>query len=117
MHARIKDAFMTAVIAALLALPLAGVRTEDGMNGLKIDWRLDSVAAAAALVFAGRLFWGLAREGKAIALLATVGSIVALFMPFPTMFLKTAAVGMGLVIGARFGYAWIQASLNNRHTG
>ena len=102
MQARIKDAFLTAVIAALLALPLAGVRTEDSMNGLKIDWRIGSVAVAAALVFVGRLFWELAREGKPVALVATVASIAAFFLPFPTLFLKTMAVGIGLTIGVRF---------------
>ena len=35
MTSRIKDAFFTAAIAAILALPLAGVRTSEGMEGLK----------------------------------------------------------------------------------
>ena len=113
MQARIKDAILTAVIAALLALPLAGVRTEDSMNGLKIDWRIGSVAVVAALVFIGRLFWGLALEGKPIALLAPLAGIAALFAPFPTLFLKTAAIGIGLMIGARFGYTRLKGSLNS----
>ena len=105
MQVRIKDAVMTALIAGLLALPLAGVRTEDGMNGLKIEWRLGAVAVVALLVFAGRLFWGLAREGKPVALVATLASFLALFIPFPTVFLKTIAVGMGLAIGVQYVYA------------
>ena len=106
MQARLKDAFITALIAAILALPLAGVRTEDGINGLVIEWRLGAVAVAAALVFAGRLFWGLAQEGNPAALIATLGGIAAIFLPFPTLFLQTAAVGIGLVVGARF--CWVK---------
>lgn len=57
--ARLKDAAITAAIAALLALPLAGVRTTDGMNGLAVEWRLPYVASAAAIVFMGRLLLGI----------------------------------------------------------
>ncbi len=78
-QARLKDAFITALIAAILALPLAGVRTEEGVNGLVIEWRLAAVACAAALVFIGRLFWGLAAQGKPVALVATLCGIAALF--------------------------------------
>jgi branched-chain amino acid transport system permease protein len=107
MQARLKDAFITALIAGILALPLAGVRTEDGINGLEIHWRLGAVAVASGLVFAGRLFWGLAQEGNPVALVATLGGVAALFLPFPTVFLQTAAVGIGLVVGARF--CWVKA--------
>jgi branched-chain amino acid transport system permease protein len=104
MRARLKDAFITAVIAFLLALPLAGVRTEDGVAGMVFEWRLGAVAVAAALVFLGRLCWGLAAEGKKEALLATLFGILALFLPFPTEFLKTAAIGIGCVVGVKFVY-------------
>jgi branched-chain amino acid transport system permease protein len=56
--ARIKDAFLTAAVAAVLALPLAGVRTGDGMDGLTVEWRLQDVAVAAVVVFLGRLLLG-----------------------------------------------------------
>ena len=52
---RLKDAFITAAIAAILALPLAGVRTSDGMQGLNISWHLADVGIAAFVVFLGRL--------------------------------------------------------------
>jgi len=105
MNARLKDAFVTALIAAILALPLAGVRMEDGINGLVLENRLSAVAMAALLVFCGRLFWGLAREGQPLSLLAGIGGLIALFLPFPTVFLKTAAVGIGLVVTLRFVYS------------
>jgi len=104
MQSRLKDAFITGLIAAILALPLAGVRTEDGINGLVFESRIGAVAVAAALVFVGRLCWGLAREGKPASLIASLGGFVALFLPFPTLFLKTAAVGIGLVIGVRYAF-------------
>ncbi len=105
MQARIKDALITALIAAILALPLAGVRTEDGVNGLVFENRLGAVAAAAAIVFAGRLFWGMARDAQPASLIATLIGMVSLFVDFPTAFLKTAAVGMGVVVGLRFLFA------------
>jgi branched-chain amino acid transport system permease protein len=107
---RIKEAFITALIAAILALPLAGVKAEEGISGQVLEWRLDAVAAAAALVFAGRLFWGLATEGRAVSLLALAGGIAALFVPFPSLFLQAAAVGMGAVVGAR--YVWEKVTQN-----
>jgi branched-chain amino acid transport system permease protein len=59
MAQRLKDAFLTAAIAALLALPLAGVRTSEGINGLDITWRLQDVGVAALLIFLGRLALGI----------------------------------------------------------
>jgi branched-chain amino acid transport system permease protein len=104
---RIKDALITAVIAALLALPLAGVRTEEGIDGLIIQNRLSAVAVAAVLVFIGRLCWGLAVEGKPAALLATLLAGGAFFVSFPTEFLKATAVGVGIAVGMRFAYGRI----------
>ena len=56
---RLKDALITAAIAAVLALPLAGVRTSEGMDGLSISWHLQDVAIAALVVFVGRFVLGL----------------------------------------------------------
>ena len=68
--ARLKDAFFTAAIAAILALPLAGVRTSEGMDGLNVSWHLEEVGIAALVIFIGRLFlgyavdWHKSRQGK-----------------------------------------------------
>jgi branched-chain amino acid transport system permease protein len=67
---RFKDALFTAAVAAVLALPLAGVRTNEGMEGLNISWHLPDVALAALAVFCGRLAlgivvdWRKARQAK-----------------------------------------------------
>ncbi len=50
-----KDALLTALIAGILALPLAGARTVDGVGGLSVEWHLTQVAVAVAVVFLGRL--------------------------------------------------------------
>ena len=108
MQARLKDALITALIAAILVLPLAGVTTEDSGNGITLHWQLGAVATAAALVFAGRLFWSLAQAGLPVSLIAPLGSLAAIFIPFPTPFLKTAAIGIGIVIAARF--LWVKGA-------
>jgi branched-chain amino acid transport system permease protein len=110
MPARLKDAFITALIAAILALPLAGVRTEDGVDGTVLQWRFGAVACAAGLVFLGRLCLSLAAEGNPLSLLASVFSTAACFLSFPTEFLKTAAIGMGIIVAARFAYAKLSAA-------
>ena len=56
---RIKDAFLTALIAGVLALPLAGARTMDGINGLTVEWHVAEVGIATLCVFVGRLILGL----------------------------------------------------------
>lgn len=58
MHERLKDAFLTALIAFVLALPLAGMRTIDGAEGLTVEWHIQEVALASLLIFFGRLVLG-----------------------------------------------------------
>ncbi len=55
LQARLKDAFLAALVAAVLALPLLGFETVDtgGPLGIKTRWHL--VGYAAAGVFVGRL--------------------------------------------------------------
>ena len=55
--ARIKDAFVASLIALVLALPLAGVRTDQGERGIIFQWHIGDVFWAAAIVFVGRLVW------------------------------------------------------------
>lgn len=56
---RLKDAALAALVAAVLALPMMGVHSSEGLEGLKISWRLQDVAIAALVVFTGRLALGL----------------------------------------------------------
>ena len=53
--AMLRDAALAAVVAALLAVPLLGVRLVDNAAGLTLDNRLPLVLYAAAAVFVGRL--------------------------------------------------------------
>ncbi|MFD2234016.1 high-affinity branched-chain amino acid ABC transporter permease LivM [Phaeospirillum tilakii] len=58
----LRDSAVAALIAGLLAVPLLGVRLVDSANGLSLDGRPELVGAAVALVFCGRLLFGLTRR-------------------------------------------------------
>jgi branched-chain amino acid transport system permease protein len=96
----LKDAALAALVVAVLALPLAGVRTIDGLNGLTVEWRLADVAIAATLVFIGRLFFALikAQYGVWIAPCALFCAIVFAYLSFPSRFLQVAAVAGALAL-------------------
>ncbi|MDX2028755.1 MAG: high-affinity branched-chain amino acid ABC transporter permease LivM [Alphaproteobacteria bacterium] len=110
MNTRIKDAFFTALIAGVLALPLAGARTIDGAEGLTVEWHLVDVGVAALLIFLGRLLLGLIADGKAkwIAPLAFVAGIVAAYLPFPSQFLKSVAMLGAFVLAARAAFTLLR---------
>ena len=55
---KIKDAATATFIAAIMALPLAGIKTLDGLNGLLVEWHSERIAIICALVFCGRLLVG-----------------------------------------------------------
>ncbi len=59
--ALLRDAGAAAIVAALLAFPLLGFRLVDSAQGLSLDTRLIWVVYAAAVVFAGRFLFSLAR--------------------------------------------------------
>jgi len=103
MASRLKDAFLTAVVAAVLALPLAGARTIDGVNGLTVEWHLVDVGVAAGLIFLGRLLLGLIEDGQGmwIAPLAFVAGVLSAYTPFPSHFLQTVAVIGSFVVAVR----------------
>jgi len=103
MAVRLKDAFLTALVALILALPLAGARTIDGAEGLVVEWHLIDVGVAAVLVFFGRLLLDLVSDGygAVIAPLALIAGIAAAYLPFPSQFLKTVTVGGSFVIAVR----------------
>ncbi|WP_322005127.1 high-affinity branched-chain amino acid ABC transporter permease LivM [Paraburkholderia tropica] len=52
---RVRDALGAAVVAALIGLPMLGLTTRDGLNGLQIQTRWAWLAAFVAFAFAGRL--------------------------------------------------------------
>ncbi|HUY67934.1 MAG TPA: DUF3382 domain-containing protein, partial [Alphaproteobacteria bacterium] len=113
---RLKDAFITALIAGLLALPLAAPRTVDGLNGLAVEWHVVDVGVACALIFLGRLALGLIEDGfgSYIAPLALIAGIASAYLPMPSHFLKTVAVAGSFVIALR---AIFGLTIKRRHPG
>lgn len=103
MPSRLKDAFITALIAAVLALPLAGARTIDSAEGLTVEWHLVDVLVAAALIFFGRLLLGLIEDGYAskIMPLTILTAVTAIYVPFPSHFLQVVAMAGSLVLAAK----------------
>lgn len=103
MSARFKDALITAFIAAVLALPLAGARTMDGLEGLTVEWHLVDVGVAAMLIFLGRLMLGLIVDGFGayVAPAAFVFGIAAAYLPMPSHFLKVVAILGSFALAAR----------------
>ena len=67
--ALLRDAAIAAGVAALLALPLLGLKLDATLTGLRLDYRLSWVLIAAVVVFAGRLVVSLAARhaGPAMA--------------------------------------------------
>ncbi len=107
---RLKDALITALIAGILVLPLAGARTIDGLNGLTIEWHVVEVACAVVLIFFGRLTFGFIQDGyaKIVAPVATLAGLVAFAIPFPSEFLKGLAVTGAFVVAVRAGVALLR---------
>jgi branched-chain amino acid transport system permease protein len=76
--AMLRDAALAAVVAALLAIPLLGVRLVDNAAGLTLDNRLPLVLYAAAAVFAGRLLLSMAGRYAAPSLRGLTSSLPAM---------------------------------------
>ena len=115
MLAKLKDAFLVAIVAAILALPLAGARTVDGMNGLTVEWHLTEVALAALLIFFGRLLLSFLQDGyeRPIAPLSFGVGLICCCITFPSHFLKTITVIGSFVIAARAFYLIVRQKYFN----
>jgi branched-chain amino acid transport system permease protein len=112
MYPRLKDAFVTALIAFILALPLAGARTVDGLNGLIIEWHVTDVAIAAGFIFLGRLALGLIADGYGtwIAPLAVVTGFAGAYLPLPSHFLTAVATIGSFVLALRAVFVLYRSS-------
>ena len=55
LHFRVKDALGAAVVAGLVGLPMLGLTTRDGANGLEVQTRWALLAAFITVAFAGRI--------------------------------------------------------------
>lgn len=109
----IKDAFLTALVAGLLALPLAGARTIDGSNGLIVEWHLVDVGIATLLIFVGRLSLNFKERRQLLvsALLFFISGVICTQLSFSSHFLKTVAIIGSFVLATRATYLVLNISL------
>lgn len=92
-----RDAALTAGIAAVLALPLAGFRTVDRAEGLTLDPRLGVVGYLAAMIFTGRLLFNFIQIIPGIVAAIGLGSAVVLhYAALPEPFLRFVGIAGGV---------------------
>jgi branched-chain amino acid transport system permease protein len=101
----LKESALAAFVAALLTVPLVGLRTVDRPTGLSVDARPQDVFAVIALVFLGRLGLCLIREGQAVAVLvlSLAAALAGFFIHLPLEALRVVLIIGGLVIAIRAG--------------
>lgn len=94
-----RDALVAAAIAALLALPLVGMRTIDKANGLTLEPRYAAVIYLVAMIFIGRLLINFVKfiPGVIAACALTLGVLVH-FVPLPEAFLRFIGVAGSVLI-------------------
>ncbi len=95
--AMLRDAAIAAGVAALLAVPLLGLRLQDSVRGLSLGYRWTWILYAAVAVFAGRLLLGIAARAAVPAARQWVAA------RDPGRYLPanlTVKIGWGLVIFA-----------------
>lgn len=126
--AAFKDAALTAVVAALLGLPLVGLHVVSRPAGMVLEGRVWELVIAVALIFCGRLGIVLVNSGTAWPVLAggLVAMAVGLFAPLPGEFLSVVCVAGGGILAARAGQVLLggtragtmfQAQLRSSATG
>lgn len=126
--AQLKDAALTAFVAAALGLFIVGFRTVDigSTKGLSFDYQFSDLTIAVAAIFVGRFGLSLAADGwrwTALILGSTLGIIGASPVSLPSAFLHwfVALTGL-LVIGrtlwpaANLALAKVQRSSSGRAT-
>ncbi len=108
--AALADAAVAAGVAALLGLPLVGLRTVTKAGGLTIETRIAELAIAVALVFAGRLAMTAIRGGQSLPALAG-GAVVAIAgwqAALPSRFLAAVCIAGGVVVMLAAGGSMIR---------
>lgn len=103
----LREAALTAIIAAALMLPMVGIFTASRGGALVVETRFPDLALSVLLVFLGRLGLIYARRGKP-ALSGTLGVAVALagwLGLFPGELLTVIAIGGGAMLAVRAGMA------------
>jgi branched-chain amino acid transport system permease protein len=110
MPAAFKDAALTALVAALLGLPLVGLQVVSRSSGMMVEGRFGELAIAVALIFCGRLGIVLVGAGSARAVLA--GAVAAMLVgglaPIPGVFLSVVTVAGGALLALRAGQVMLR---------
>ncbi len=114
--AMLKDAGMTAFVAAALGIFVVGFRTVDvgSRTGLSFDYALVDVAIAVATIFVGRLGLLLAAAGlrwPAISLGVALAAVGVAPLTLPSTFLHGFIVMGGLFIVVRGIWPWASEAL------
>jgi branched-chain amino acid transport system permease protein len=99
----LKDASLTAVVAALLGLPLVGLHVVSRSTGMVLEGRVWELVIAVALIFFGRLGIVLVSPANAWPVLGggVVSILIGLFAPLPGAFLAVVCVAGGGLLAAR----------------
>src|SRR5260221_10827282 len=100
----LKDAALTALVAAGLGIFIVGFRTYDIGKGLTFDYQFVDLGIAIVTIFFGRLGLSLAADGlswPALALGAVLGAIGASPFKLPSTFLHWFVTLAGLPIRLR----------------
>jgi len=110
----LKDAGLTALVAAGLGIFIVGFRTYDIGKGLTFDYQFVDLGIAIVTIFFGRLGLSLAADGlswPALALGAVLGAIGASPLKLPSTFLHWFVVLAGLLIVLRTLWPWANHAL------
>jgi len=99
----VREAAITAAVAAALMLPLIGLHAASQSTGIEIRTRWPEMLIAVALIFAGRLALALERDGHAWPALTGGAAAIALalFVPLPGELLRVLALVGGGVLCLR----------------
>ena len=112
----LKDAALTAFVAAALGIFIVGFRTYDASGkGLVFDYQFADLAIAVATIFIGRIGLLLAADGlrwPALVLGAVLGGIGAAPLKLPSDFLHWFMALGGLLIIGRTLWPWARQHLS-----
>ncbi len=110
----LKDAGLTALVAAGLGFFIVGFRTYDIGKGLTFDYQFVDLGIAIVAIFFGRLGLSLAADGHdwpALALGAALGAIGASPLQLPSTFLHWFVGLAGILIVLRTIWPWANRGL------
>ncbi|MBL6652755.1 MAG: high-affinity branched-chain amino acid ABC transporter permease LivM [Reyranella sp.] len=110
----LKDAGLTALVAAGLAFFIVGFRTYDIGKGLTFDYQFVDLGIAVVAIFFGRLGLSLAADGHdwpALVLGAALGAVGASPIKLPSTFLHWFVGLAGLLVVLRTIWPWANRGL------